>query len=579
MASNADLEIKIGAQTKDLEAGLNKASNSVKKFERATGTVANSTKKMGKATANAVPSVTEFSRVIQDAPFGIQGVANNITQLTQQFGHLSKNAGGTKAALKAMLGTLAGPAGILLVVSAVTSLMVSYGDTMFKTKSDVEKLKEEQEELTKALEKYENQLNNVDKSVLKGQKSAAKELVTLRLLRSQIENTNSTNSSRTAAYDKLKKLYPDYLRGMSQEKVLAGGLTDIYDQLTASILQKAKAQAASYLIVENTKKELVLLSQLEKQREKTGNLQLEEAKKTTKNNILVNRSTQLFNEKDLAIAKVRDSLKEEAEITSQITKIQEDSKKLAEQIRDIGGIVPIGGDGVQNQVQSVISGLVSAKGTLLPIAAEIRTGMRFVAPETMEADELALAQSTKRMNETLTEFNEQAGQLIQGSITNTFAGLGQSIGNALATGGNVIKAVGSSLLSSLGGFLSDLGKMMIKYGVAAVAYSIASKALLNPLTALPSGIALIAAGTALSIAGGAIGGLLKKGSSGGSSRGVAGGGSSRGSSFSSDSSNRGSGSFSGGKVVFEIAGTKLVGVLSNTLSRNRALGGSLSLTG
>ena len=86
--------------------------------------------KLGKSTANAVPSVQEFSRVIQDAPFGIQGVANNITQLTAQFGNLSKNAGGTKAALKAMLGTLSGPAGILLAVSAVTSLLVSFGDKL-----------------------------------------------------------------------------------------------------------------------------------------------------------------------------------------------------------------------------------------------------------------------------------------------------------------------------------------------------------------------------------------------------------------------------------------------------------------
>jgi len=184
------------------------------------------------------------------------------------------------------------------------------------------------------------------------------------------------------------------------------------------------------------------------------------------------------------------------------------------------------------------------------------------------------------MKLSLENFNNEAGALIEGAISSTFAELGRSIGEAMANGTNVFAAAGTAILTGIGNFLGDLGKMMIKYGVAAVAYSIASKALLNPLTALPSGIALIAAGTLLSIAGGAISGALKKGSGSGSSEGA--------SSFSGSSAGSGSSSFSGGSAsssggggggtfVFEIAGTKLVGVLKNTLDANRALGGSLGL--
>ena len=172
----------------------------------------------------------------------------------------------------------------------------------------------------------------------------------------------------------------------------------------------------------------------------------------------------------------------------------------------------------------------------------------------------------------LQEFNESANNLIAGSISQTFSNLGSSIGEALASGGNVLSAVGNTIIQGLSSFLSEMGGMLVKYGTLAILKGKLDLAILTggPV-AIGAGIAAVAVGVALSAAGAALGQKSAGGSSGdtGSSnfRGSSGGGN-----FGASSS--------GGmqNVVFEIQGTKLVGVLSNTLSRNRSLGGSLSLT-
>jgi hypothetical protein len=180
----------------------------------------------------------------------------------------------------------------------------------------------------------------------------------------------------------------------------------------------------------------------------------------------------------------------------------------------------------------------------------------------------------------LQEFNESANNIIQGSIANTFSNIGSSIGEALASGGSVLSAIGSSIIQGLSNFLSDMGKKLIEYGTLAVIKGKLDLAILagGPV-AIGAGIAAIAVGVALSAAGAAIGQLSSSGSSGSS------GGSKRDTGSSNFSGSSGGGNFGassggtggGGTVVFEIAGTKLVGVLSKTLDRNKSLGGSLSI--
>ena len=167
---------------------------------------------------------------------------------------------------------------------------------------------------------------------------------------------------------------------------------------------------------------------------------------------------------------------------------------------------------------------------------------------------------------TLDEFNDGLNNTISQGTVSALSGIGEAIGGALASGGNVIDAVSKSILGSMGSMLQELGKATIAYGVGLTAIKTAIK---NPATAIAAGVAMVALGSMISKS------VAK------SSSVVGGGGSvSTGASVSSPTSSTGGGgssSFTGGTVVFEISGQSLIGVLSNTLDKNRRLGGSLSL--
>jgi hypothetical protein len=114
------LKLTITADTAEALANLNnfiKTSKGLKTEMQNFGNVSNS----------ATYALSNLSRVAQDAPYGFIGIANNLNPLLESFQRLSKEAGGSGAALKAMAGGLIGPAGIGLALGAVSSIIVAFG--------------------------------------------------------------------------------------------------------------------------------------------------------------------------------------------------------------------------------------------------------------------------------------------------------------------------------------------------------------------------------------------------------------------------------------------------------------------
>jgi hypothetical protein len=125
------LRLDITANNKNAIAGL-------KQTDVALQQVATTSLKTGQTVAKgsnqAAFALTNLGRVAQDAPFGFIGIQNNLNPLLESFQRLKSESGSTGGALKALAGSLMGPAGLGLALSVGSALLLTFGDRLFNTK-------------------------------------------------------------------------------------------------------------------------------------------------------------------------------------------------------------------------------------------------------------------------------------------------------------------------------------------------------------------------------------------------------------------------------------------------------------
>jgi len=153
------LQIQIGANVSSAVQGLNQVQTELNQTEKDLVGLGNSVEKaaakirtLPTVTGQATSTLTNFSRVVQDAPFGLIGIANNIDPLVTSFNQLKTTTGSTGGALKALIGQLAGPAGIALAISTTTSLLIAFGDRLFSSGGAAKELAEQSKKVAEAQE-------------------------------------------------------------------------------------------------------------------------------------------------------------------------------------------------------------------------------------------------------------------------------------------------------------------------------------------------------------------------------------------------------------------------------------------
>ena len=618
--SNPRIEVDVVANVAGVASGVAAATSQLNNLGNAAQATAPKVDGLTKATSRYNTIGIDFARVIQDAPFGIIGVGNNITQLAQSFSGLGKEGDSLKTKLGSALAQILSSGNLLILgVSALTTILTLQQQGFFKSEEAAKSLSE-------SLDEYREKLQGVTKANLEGQISAQKEISNFKLLQIQAENTNISLEKRLEAVDELKKQYPEYLKSLTDEQILTGKVGESYQNLTNDIIALSKAKALSAELDKKAGDLLTLRLQEEDRANKI--LELREKLQSAINNkvdagarvagqftaenddaMIIQMNIDKLIKEQLKSAEDRNKIiKEQLFIESQIV---EQSSKGANFVKDTGKEIDANKEklkqysqgwddynlGIQTAENLTNKLTFSAKDYEKAIGNVLtRNESLGLVPEvtgdnawdqytfsvyqfrdaSIKANEEITNTSTKALEfsknldkiknkeikittndkefgeqvqntlpfiqqletalnpKKFTEFEERTADfaftvrdLLQNNLANAFVDLGYTIGESLANGGNVIKAVGQSVLRSFGKFLGQFGEQLIAYGVATIAFGKASIGLSNPFTAIPSGGLAIAAGVALTAISGIIGSLGKKGPGGG---GGGGGGGSVGSS-------------------------------------------------
>jgi hypothetical protein len=120
-------------QLERLQGMMAKTGAQITKFEAVAKRTGPALSSVRPGANEATQSLVNLSRVAQDAPFGFIGISNNINPLLESFQRLKASTGTTGGALKALGSSLMGAGGLGLAVGVASSLLVVFGDRLFKS--------------------------------------------------------------------------------------------------------------------------------------------------------------------------------------------------------------------------------------------------------------------------------------------------------------------------------------------------------------------------------------------------------------------------------------------------------------
>ena len=483
------LQIQIGANVSSAVQGLNQVQAELNQTEKDLVGLGNSVDKaaakirtLPTATGQATSTLTNFSRVVQDAPFGLIGIANNIDPLVTSFQQLKATTGSTGGAFKALIGQLAGPAGIALAISTTTSLLIAFGDRLFSSGSAAKELAEQSKKVAEAQEAIVQNLGQ--------ERSEVDKLIIL------LKSENTTRGQKETILNKLKQINPQYFGDLKNEAGLVDNLTAAYSKYIASLVARSEVAALSKEL-EDISTEILKLEKagattevidLGLQRGLDGRLQTTKILTKEQTNQLTLNTQLSAAERERQRILLEIAKRQEALISN--TKIQ---IAAAKELKDVEEriVVNYSTRGILPQVNEAAKEIQKEiKPITIPAGIDLGADSRL--SEQAKKNREYIRQTQKEFEQFSSNINKAFANIqIEGITT-----LAQGIGQALVGGdiGESFRAFGEVIASGL----EIIGKQLIAVGgLAELTQKALAQLFSNPGLALAVGIGLVAAGAAL----------------------------------------------------------------------------------
>jgi hypothetical protein len=257
---------------------------------------------MSNATGSATAAALELGRVVSDAPYGIRGMANNVSQLASNLVFMASatNAStgaaiGFTGAIKNMWAALKGPLGVLLAIQTVIAAIDYFAGSTKKAKEEVDGLNE-------SIEKQVQQFN-VLKNIIEGiadirnplsQFTDEEAIIILRdtfdELDKKLKELEKTGKATPEAVDDLISKYGKLLETRRLIAITEQQLAE------ASTLTDREAYQTRLIGLQLYKIELEKLFELEK---KTGSSRNKQAKEYKANLLDLSSELQSFRQKEI----------------------------------------------------------------------------------------------------------------------------------------------------------------------------------------------------------------------------------------------------------------------------------------